>query len=132
MPILLTPEETNVELCLENGNDKALSTNKKMGPDDANVGLGFRMTRSGTQKPEIQFRLSQSDKLDARLQSSRLTPKESWVLYSAIYNAKIYFPAKISSYNHDDWSQITSRAIMVFLPKMGFNRHMKRDLAYTG
>ena len=52
MPILLTPEETNVELCLENGNDKALRTIKQMGPDDANVGLGFRMTPSGTQKPE--------------------------------------------------------------------------------
>ena len=102
MPILLTTEETDVELSLENGNDKSLSKIQQMGPDDANVGLGFRMTPSGTQKPEIKFRLGQSDKLAARLQSSRLTPKESWVLYSAIYNAKIYFPAKISSYTHDD------------------------------
>ena len=131
MPVLLTPAETDVELCLENGNDKALSTIKQMGPDDANVGLGFRMTPSGTQQPEIKFRIGQSDKIAARLQSSRLTPNESWVLYSAIYNATIYFPAKISSYTQVEWSRITSRAIMAFLPKMGFNRHMKRDLAFA-
>jgi hypothetical protein len=125
MPVLLTPTEIDVELCLENGNDTALSTIKQMGPDDANVGLGFRMTPSGTQNPEIKFRIGQSDKIAARLQSSRLTPNESWVLYSAIYNETIYFPAKISSYTQVEWSRITSRAIMAFLPKMGFNRHMK-------
>ena len=52
-------------------------------------------------------------------------------LYLAIYNSKIFFPAKITSYNHDDWSCITSRAIMAFLPKMGFNHHMKRYLAFA-
>ena len=77
MPTLLTPEDTNVELRLENVNDKALSTIQQMGPDDANVGLGFRMTPSGTQQPEIKFRTGQRDKIDARLQSSRLTPKDS-------------------------------------------------------
>ena len=75
MPILLTLEETDVDLCLENINDIALSTIKQVGPDDANVGLGFRMTPSGTQTPAIKFRLGQSDKLAARLQLSRLTPK---------------------------------------------------------
>jgi hypothetical protein len=94
MPTLLTPAETNVDLHLENGNDKALSTIQQMGSDNANVSLGFRMTPSGTQKPEIKFCIGQSDKITARLQSSRLTPKDSWVLYSAIYNAKIFFQQK--------------------------------------
>ena len=55
MPVLLTPTETEVELFLENGNDTAISTIKQMGPNDANVSLGFRMTPSGTQKPKIKF-----------------------------------------------------------------------------
>ena len=66
-PMLLTLEEMDVELCLENGNDKALSTIKQIGTDDVNVGFGFRMTPSGTQNPKITFCIGQSDKLAARI-----------------------------------------------------------------
>ena len=80
MPVLLDKSELDVSLVLENGNDAAKITIKHMGPNDVNVGLGFRMAPSGTQKPEIDFRKKQSNSLASRLGSSHLHPTEAWVL----------------------------------------------------
>ena len=80
MPVLLEKSELDVSLALENGNDTAKSTIKHMGPNDVNLGLGFRMAPSGTQKPEIDFRKKQSDSLASRLGASHLNPTEAWVL----------------------------------------------------
>jgi hypothetical protein len=56
MPELLEKSELDISLALENGNDTAKRTIQHMGPNDVNVGLGFRMAPSGTHKPEINFR----------------------------------------------------------------------------
>ena len=77
MPVLLEKSELDVSLALENGNDTAKSTIKHMGPNDVNVGLGFRMAPSGTQTPEIKFRKKQSDYLECRLGASHLNPTEA-------------------------------------------------------
>jgi hypothetical protein len=85
MPELLKKSELDASLTLENGNDKAKSTIQHMGLNDVNVGLGFRMALSGTQKPEIDYCNSQSDSLSSRLGAYHLNPTESWVLYSSVY-----------------------------------------------
>ena len=84
MPVLLEKSELDVSLVLKNGNDTAKSTSKHMGPNDVNVGIGFRMAPSGTQTPEIKFRKKQSDSLASRLGSSHLNPTEAWVLVSSV------------------------------------------------
>ena len=46
MPVLFEKSELDVSLALENGNDTAKSTIKHIGPNNVNVGLGFRMAPS--------------------------------------------------------------------------------------
>ena len=110
MPVLLEKSELDVSLALENGKDTAKSTIKHMGPNDVNVGLGFRMAPSGTQRPEIDFRKKPSDSLACRLGASHLNPAEAWVLYSSVYIQKVYFPCKIFSFSENEWTSVTSRA----------------------
>ena len=101
-----------------------------MGPNDVNVGLGFRMAPSGTHTPEIKFRNKQSESLACRLGASHLNPAEAWVLYSLVYIPKVYFPCKISSFSENEWASVTARATHTLLPKMNFNRNTSRIVVY--
>ena len=92
MPVVLNPSKLDVSLQLENDNDTAKCKIQKMGLNDVNVGIGFRMSPSGTHQPEIAFHKSQSDVMVVRFGSSHLNPTEAWVFYSAVYNAKVFFP----------------------------------------
>ena len=89
MSVLLEKSELDVSLALENGNDTARSTITHMGPNDVNVGLGFRMAPSGTKKPEIDFRKKQCNSLASWLGASHLNPTEAWILYSSVYIPKV-------------------------------------------
>ena len=101
-----------------------------MGPNDVSVGLGFRMSPSGTQTPEIKFRKKQSDSLACRLGASHLNPAEAWVLYSSVYIPKVYFPCKNSSFSENEWAYVTAGATHTLLPKMNFNRNTSRISVY--
>ena len=48
MPVLLKKSELDVSLAHANGSDTAKITIEHMGPNDVNIGLGFRMAPSGT------------------------------------------------------------------------------------
>ena len=76
MPSLVTDQDTPMSLCMMNGLDTAKSDIRRMGPDDANVGLGFRITLSGHQDSERTYRKEQSDILASRFNSTMLTLDE--------------------------------------------------------
>ena len=50
---MATAEELPAAIQLTNGNNPTAVEITRLGPDDANVGLGFRMTPSGNQQLEI-------------------------------------------------------------------------------
>ena len=56
MPETVTAEDYPATLNLTNGNDPAAVPITRLGPDDANVGLGFRMAPSGSQHLEVAYR----------------------------------------------------------------------------
>ena len=99
MSVMLNPYELDVSLQLENSNDTSKYKIQKMGSNDVKMGLGFRMAPSETKKNKISFRKSQSDIIEVQLGSSHLNPTEAWVFYSAVYNAKVFFPCKITSFS---------------------------------
>ena len=78
MPSLVTEQDTPMSLCMTNGLDTARSDIRRMGPHDANVGLGFRIAPSGQQDSEGIYRKEQSDILASRLNSTMLMIDESW------------------------------------------------------
>jgi hypothetical protein len=47
LPVMATAEELPAAIQLTNGNDPTAVKITRLGPDDANVGLRFRMTPSG-------------------------------------------------------------------------------------
>ena len=74
MPVLTSNTYLDVSLYLENGNDDAKCKIRSMGPAKANMGIGFRMTPSGIQDKEVEYRKEQSDNFASRFnaQISRL------------------------------------------------------------
>ena len=97
MPEMVTAEDYPATLELTNGNDPAALPITRVGSDDANVGLVFRMTPNGSQHLEVAYRTKQSNQLAARLNTTTLTATEAWVLYNSIYIPKVYYPCKIST-----------------------------------
>ena len=127
---MATAEELPAAIQLTNGNDPTAVEITRLGPDDANVGLGFRMTPSGNQQLEINHRTKQSNQLAARINTTILNPPEAWVLYSSIYIPKVYYPCKISTFSRSQWTNVTRSATGAFLSRMGFNRNTSRRAMY--
>jgi hypothetical protein len=87
--MMATAEELPAAIQLTNGNDPTAVAIMRLVLDDANVGLGFRMTPTGNQHLEIEHCTKQSNQLASRINSTNLNPAESWVLYTSIYIPKV-------------------------------------------
>ena len=74
MPEIIKEKDVPAQLSLKNGNDDAPVVIQIMGPNDANMGIVFWITPSGTQHQEIRFWTDQSNTLAARLNTARLLP----------------------------------------------------------
>jgi hypothetical protein len=130
LPVMTTAEELPAAIQLTNGNDPTAVEITGLVPDDANVGLGFRMIPTGNQHLEINHRTKQSNQLAARINTTILNPPEAWVLYSSIYIPKVYYPCKISTFSRSQWTDVTRSATGAFLSRMGFNRNTSRRAMY--
>ena len=130
MPVLLSKTYLDVSLYLENSNDDAKCKTQRMGPDDANVGIGFRMTPSGIQYKEVEYRKEQSDTFASRFNATTLTTDESWTCYGAIYIPKVMYPCKITSFCASEYMSVTRKSTAAFLPSINFNRNTSRDVVF--
>jgi len=139
LPIMRSPDDDDdnsdiddgeFHLRITNGNDPNPREIKRMGPTEANIGLGFRLPPDGSQHAEIQYRTEQSNEFASRVNSSHLSPTEAWVLYESIYKPKIFYPCQLTSFQEADWNDVTRIAVRALLPKMGFNRNTSRDMVF--
>ena len=130
MSVLLSKTDLDVSLYLTNGNDDAKCKIQSMGPDDANVGLGFRMTPSGIQDKEVEYRKEHSDTFASQFNATTLTSDEEWTCYGAIYIPQVMYPFKITSFRASEWISVTRKATAAFLPSMNFNRNTSRDVVF--
>ena len=101
-----------------------------MGPNDANVGLGFQISPSGIQTHTIASQHKQSDALAAKLNTAHLTDCETWVLFESIYCIKVFYPCKVTLFLEKDWTNVTRQTVCAFSSKMGFNRNTSLKLLH--
>jgi hypothetical protein len=130
LPVMATAEELPAAIQITNGNDPKAVAITRLGPDDENMGLGFRMTPAGNQHLEIEHRMKQSNQLAARINTTNLNPAETSVLYTSIYIPKVYYPCKISTFSRSQWTNVMRLATGAFLSRMGFNRNTSRRAMY--
>ena len=83
LPIMRSPDDDDDDsdiddgefhLRITNGNDPNPREIKRMGPTEANVGLGFRLPPDVSQHAEIQYCTEQSNEFASRVNSSHLSP----------------------------------------------------------
>jgi hypothetical protein len=128
---MATADELPAAIQLTNGNDPTAVAITRLGPDYANVELGFGMTPTSKQHIAIEHRTKQSNQLAARINTTNMTPVEAWMLYTSIYIPKVYYPCKISTFSRSQWTDVMRLATGAFLSRMGFNHNTSRRAIYS-
>ena len=77
---MVTEKDKPGRLLLTNDNDPDPIPIQRLSPDDANIGLVFRMAQSGCQRLEISHSTKQSNHIAFRVNKTPLSPTEVWVL----------------------------------------------------
>ena len=80
------------EIVLSNGTDDVPIAIKRLELDEANVGLGLRLSPSGDQAQEIAFRHRQVSLIAHRSSPLILSASEAWIFYTSIFIPKIFNP----------------------------------------
>ena len=110
LPVMATVDD-DVQphiLALTNGKDATPRTIKRLGPKEANIGLGCRLPPDGNHDDEASFKNDQSDSMAGTINITKLTPTEAWTLYRSIYIPKVFFSCKITSFSERQWATIMS------------------------
>ena len=75
---------------LSNGKDDVPVNITRLEMDEANVGLGLRLSPSGNQEQEVLFRRAQVEQMAQQLNPLILSADEAWIFYTSIYSSKTF------------------------------------------
>ena len=92
--------------------------------------IGVRVAPAGNWDDEFNFRREQSRELAILAAGTRTTHDTARTGYSVIVCPKLEFPLAVTEFTQDQCDMISSPILRVFLPKMGYNRNMPREVVY--
>ena len=94
--------------------------------EDANKGLrylGVRLSLTGNDKHEFQYRLSEAKLLAGRIRSTPLTRSKCYTVYTERFKSAFFYPLAVTQFTKHQCHQIQSKVYQQLLPKLGYNRH---------
>ena len=92
--------------------------------------LGVRAAPAGNWDDEFAFRLGQSRELALMASLSKASKSATERGFRAMVYPKLEFPLTVTQFSQKQCDRILSPILNVCLPKMGFNRHMPREVVY--
>jgi len=92
--------------------------------------LGVRTAPSGTWDDEFEFRLEQSREVALLASISKASKSATERGFRAMVYPKLEFPLTVTQFSQKQCDRILSPILNVCLPKMGFNRHMPREVVF--
>ena len=103
---------------------------ERIDPWDASRVLGIRLPMTGSMNVELRYRIQQSKNMAQCLQQAPLDPLESYIVYSTRFRAMLRFPLAVTQFTVEECNEIQRHFYAVLLPRIGFNRHIKRDIIF--
>ena len=94
--------------------------------EEANKGLrylGVRLSLTGNDQQEYQYRLQEAKLLAGRIQSTPLTCSEAYTVYTERFKSSFFYPLAVTQFTKNQCHSIQSKVYQQLLPKLGYNCH---------
>jgi hypothetical protein len=123
-------EDSGVKIHIhENGKDQPTEI-KHLDCDEAHRTLGVYNTITGNQKEQKKQTSQKSETITRAVGAAAFTRKQTKTAWNAIYIPGVTYPSVATYLEEKELVKIENKAIMVFLPKMGYNRTTARAIVY--
>ena len=101
-----------------------------LNPYSAHKTLGCYKEPAGTQVTQFKKLKEKSDSITSFLWSTPLTRGEAWTYYTACYLPSVCYPLTASHLTPKQLGKIQQKAMMIIIPRCGFNRNTHRSIIY--
>ena len=92
--------------------------------------LGIRLSPDGSMKEEFSFRHNEAKKYGMCLQGAHLSPYEATIMHTMIWLPKMRYFLAFTTFSKSQCQAIEAAYMPHLLTKIGYNRHMPRDVVY--
>ena len=92
--------------------------------------LGIRISIDGNWNDEFQYRLRKHETLSATIISSNISRTQAYIIHSVHFKPAIKYALEHTRFTSKQLKALQVPIDNSLLPKMGFNRKMKRDICY--
>ena len=101
-----------------------------LNPYSAHKTLGCYKEPAGTQVTQFKQLKEKSDSITSFLWSTPLARGEAWTYYTACYLPSVCYPLTASHLTTKQLRKIQQNAMMIVIPRCGFNRNTHRSIIY--
>ena len=123
-------EKLGVKILIKENEDDEPTEIRHLDCDTAHRTLGLYKSITGNQTMQIQRLKERSENISQSVASSSITRSQATTAWNSIYIPSIAYPLVATYIDEDSLNKIESRALMAFLPKMGYNRNTARAVIY--
>jgi hypothetical protein len=92
--------------------------------------LGMQKTPIGNQDEQFKKLQEKSNQIAQAVKASSLTRTEATAAWKTMYIPAVAYPTVATYFQEADLTKLENKALMVFLPKMGYNQHTARAVVY--
>lgn len=100
-------------------------------PSSAREMLGVSLAPDGNNKRQIEIAKEKMRKLSEQIRVGHLNKHEAWISLNSITMKTLEYMIPAMTITEDEYRSIMSPVLAQFLPKMGINRNIKRDILYA-
>ena len=119
-----------IEMSIKNA-EECLEQMKKLQPDCAKEMLGVRLAPDGNNKAQISAMKEKMKMFAENMRVGHVNKHEAWVNLTQIAMKSLEYMLPAMTITEDEYKSIMSPVFDQFLPKMGLNRKMKRDILHA-
>ena len=123
-------EESGVKLQIQETGKNGLTEIKHLECDEAHRTLGVYKTITGNQMEQKKQTSQKSENITRAVGAASFTRKQAEAAWNAIYIPAVTYPSVATYLQEKELVTIENKAIMGFLPKLGYNRSTARAIVY--
>jgi len=123
-------EAMGVMIQVQEAGNVAPTTIKHLDCATAYRTLGLHKNPMGNQDKQLQKLQENSARIAGAIATSSITRAQATTAWNSIYIPSVAYPLLATYFQEEDLTSLENRALMAFLPKMGFNRHTARAVVY--
>ena len=123
-------ETRGVSISIQENNQEAPTKIKHLDCNEAHRTLGLYKSLTANQQDQTTIIQNKSNKISESIAISTATRSQATIAWNSIYIPAIAYPLVATYLSKETLTKIENKALMKFLPKMGYNRNTARAVIY--